>query len=75
MWQELIDPACGLNRQAFEYVLEIAIRIVSVELRGVGQAHDVSCTLASTQRAGNSRRAHNHNQNLSCTNTFIRFAR
>ena len=52
MRQELVDPARGLSRQTLEYVFEITIRVVSVELRGLDQTHDVGCAFASTQGAG-----------------------
>ena len=40
MWQELVNAASRVSRQALEHVLEIAVRIVSVELRGLYEAHD-----------------------------------
>jgi hypothetical protein len=35
MRQQFIDATGRMSRQPFEYILEIAIRIVAVELRGL----------------------------------------
>jgi len=40
MRQEFADTAGRLGGQALEHFLEIAIRIMAVELSGLDQAHD-----------------------------------
>ena len=39
MREEFIDPTIRLDRQALEYILQIAVRIVSVELGGLDETH------------------------------------
>jgi hypothetical protein len=39
----LVDAARRVRRQTLEHVLEIAVRIVSIELRGLDEAHDDRC--------------------------------
>ena len=46
MWEEFLDTAGGLGRQTLEDVLEVAIRVVSVELGCLDQAHDGGGALA-----------------------------
>jgi hypothetical protein len=41
-----------LSREAFENVLETAIRIMIVQLGGLDEAHDVGDALASSLRSG-----------------------
>jgi len=52
MRQEFLDATGRLSRQSFEYVFEIAIRIVAIELGGLDQAHDHGRTASCAQRAG-----------------------
>lgn len=49
MRQQFLETTGGLSRQAFEYVLEVAVRIVPIELRGLDQAHDGGGALTGTQ--------------------------
>jgi hypothetical protein len=39
VWQEFIKATSGLRREAIEDVFEIAIRVMSVELGGLDEAH------------------------------------
>jgi hypothetical protein len=50
MRQQIFDPAGGLRRQPGQHVLEVGVRIVPVELRGVQQAHD-RCRALNLRRA------------------------
>lgn len=50
MRQEFLDATGRVSRQPFEHVLEIAIRIVTIELGGLDQAHDDSCAAPRAQR-------------------------
>jgi hypothetical protein len=49
--KQLLQPACWLCGQALEDVLEVAIRIVSIELGGLDETHDVRGTLAGAKRS------------------------
>jgi hypothetical protein len=51
MRQQFFDSTGGLGRQALEDVLEIAVRIVSVEFHGLDQAHDGGGPLAGAERS------------------------
>jgi hypothetical protein len=51
MRQKILNPASGLSRETFEHVLEVKIRIESVELCGLDKTHDVGSALAGAQRA------------------------
>ena len=48
MREKFFEPTGGLGRQALEHVLEVTVRIVSVELRGLDSAHDVGGALSRT---------------------------
>lgn len=50
--QQLFESACWLDGQALEDVLEVAVRIVPVEFRGLDEAHDVAGTLTGAKRSG-----------------------
>src|SRR3990167_15853 len=52
MRQQFFDLAVLLRRQASQYILQIRIRIMPVELGTLNQAHHRSRTLARTQGAG-----------------------
>ena len=52
MREQLADATSGLSRQAFENVLEVSVRIVSVELGRLYETHDVGGTSAGAQRPG-----------------------
>src|SRR5665213_3937061 len=52
MRHQLLESAGGLRRQTLKDILEVAVRIVSVELGGLDQAHDDSGTLPGAQGAG-----------------------
>lgn len=52
MWQQFFDLAVLPRRQASQYVLQIRIRIMPLELGTLNQAHHRSRTLARTQGAG-----------------------
>src|SRR5674476_1411382 len=52
MWQQFFDLAVLLRRQASQYILQIRIRIMPVELGTWNQAHHRSSTLPRTQGAG-----------------------
>ncbi len=52
MRKQLSQFTGRLRRKAFEDVFEVAMRIMSVELRGLDQAHDVGGTLTGTKRSG-----------------------
>lgn len=49
MRQEFLDPARRLRRQALAHVLKIPVRIVTVELGGLDQAHDHRGALTGAQ--------------------------
>lgn len=51
MRQQFLDPAGRLGWQAIEYVLEVAMRIVAVELRRLDQAHRRRGALPATPRS------------------------
>jgi len=40
MWQQLVDGTGLLGRQSSQYVLEVDVGIVAVELRRLDQTHD-----------------------------------
>lgn len=40
MWQQFIHPAVRMRRQPIQHVLQIGIRIMSIELGRLNQAHD-----------------------------------
>lgn len=50
--QQLLEPTRRLGWQALQDVLEVAMRIMSVELRGLDQAHDGGGALTCTQGTG-----------------------
>jgi hypothetical protein len=52
VWEQFSKSTGRLRRQALENIPEIAVRIVSVELCGLNQAHDGSCALAGAERSG-----------------------
>jgi hypothetical protein len=49
MRKQLLEPASGLGWKPFHDVLEIEVRIVSVQLGGLDQAHDRRSALARAQ--------------------------
>ena len=42
MWKEIFESTGGLSGKALEHVLEIAIRIMPVQLGGLDETHDAS---------------------------------
>jgi hypothetical protein len=52
MWKQFFESAGGLGRQALEDVLEVAIRIVTVEPGGLDEAHNSGGTLTGAQGPG-----------------------
>ena len=52
MREQFVKSAGGLGWEALEDVFEVAIRIMSVELRGLDQAHDGGGTLTGAKRSG-----------------------
>lgn len=52
MRQQFVDATSWVSWQAFVHVLEVSVRIVAVEFRGLDQAHDDSCAATGAQRAG-----------------------
>src|SRR5438309_5684124 len=49
--KKFLDPTSGMGRYALEDISKISIRIVSVELGRLDEAHDGGGTLASAQRS------------------------
>ena len=49
MRQQLSDLAALVRRQSSQYIFQINIRIISIELATLGQAHDCSRTLTRPQ--------------------------
>jgi hypothetical protein len=49
MRKQFFKSAGGLSWETLEDVFEIAVRIMSVELRGLDEAHDGSGTLTGAQ--------------------------
>src|ERR1700723_3818203 len=52
MREKITESTGRLSRETLEDVLEVAIRIVSVELGGLDEAHDVGGALSSTKGSG-----------------------
>lgn len=52
MRKQLREIVGALGRQASQDVFQIAIRVMTVELRRSDQAHDGGTTLARTKRSG-----------------------
>ena len=49
MRQQLLEATGGLGRQTLQDVLQVSVRIVSVEFRGLDQAHDDGGALTGTK--------------------------
>ena len=47
---KIIDATGRVSRQSFEHVLEVTIRIVTIEFGGLDQAHDDGCAPPRAQR-------------------------
>lgn len=52
MWQQLVDCAGTLGRQALENVFQVGIGVMAIELCGLDQARDRGGALASGKRSG-----------------------
>lgn len=51
MRQELVNPAVRMRRQTCEHVLQIRMRIMTVQRGGLNEAHDGRRTSARPQRS------------------------
>ena len=54
VWKQLLELAGALCRHPLENVLQVTIRIVSIELGRLDEAHDISRPLARSLRSGES---------------------
>ena len=52
MRKQFLESTGRLRRQSLKHVLEIAIRIMSIELGGLDEAHDVGGALSGTKGSG-----------------------
>jgi hypothetical protein len=51
MRQQLVDRAGSMRWQAHQYVFEVGVRIMAIELGGLDQTHDGGSALACHQRS------------------------